>query len=191
MKKSVNPDEFSKVFPSGVCQMGDTEVTYYRLSGNRLWFDKKAIELVLTGKNQHNLLGQYKDPKNHSRIFDTNRNEVIEIISKTGVHNYLKKAWSVTEESRYSFYSGIKTIENPREAKVTEPLQIPMFKIEQPKKEVNPYVKIVQDDDEMKVYSSIAGRNSSEKNANIVQMLLTVAREIMAGNVEIMTKEAA
>ena len=107
MKKSnINPKDYKIVFPSGVCRMGNLHVTYYRINGNHLWFDKKAIELVLTGKNQHNLLGQANDPKNHSKIFDSNRNEVIEIISNKGVQNYLEKAIPSERKIAMTFITG-------------------------------------------------------------------------------------
>ena len=188
MKKSkINPHDYNLVFPSGVCQMGKYNVTYYKM-GNRLWFDKKDIELVLTGKNQHNLLGQYKDPKNHNKIFDTNRKEVIEVISNKGVRNYLEKARSVSEENRYDFYYGVKRIENPREKVADEPIQMPIFKAE-PHDEVEPYINIVQKNGKTEVSCAIEGKSKEERNNRIIQMLLNVASELMSGKIAV--KEVA
>lgn len=109
---------------SGTVRMGKTDVPYYRMNGNRLWFDKRSIELVLTGKNQHNLLGQYKDHRNHSRIFDGTRKFAVDIISAKGVYNYLEKAWSVPDENRNDYYSGLRTLKQGREQQEAEPLQL-------------------------------------------------------------------
>ena len=187
MKKS-QLNEYNKVFPSGVCQMGSTSVTYYRIS-KKIWFDKKAIEFVLTGKNQHNLLGQYKDPRNHNRIFDTNRKEVIDVISKTGVHNYLKKAWSVAEENRYAFYAGMKTIEKPHEKTVTEPIQMPIFE-EKEATNVNPVVKITEIDGTYSIDYSVSGKNVDEKKQNLAKMLIAAANNVLTG-MSVSLKEVA
>lgn len=180
MKKSVNINDYNKVSPSGVCRMGSTDVTYYRTNGNRIWFDKKQIEYVLTGKNQHNLLGQYKDARNHGKVFDTERHEVVEVINKTGVHNYLRKARSVTEERRHDFYSGIKTLENPREEKVSEPIQIPIFGAEIPVT-INPFIKISETNGQFTIDYVVAGRTFEEKKHNLAQMLISAANGVMTG----------
>ena len=180
--KNVKQNDFNSISPSGACRMGETDVTYYKI-GNRLWFDKKAIEIVLTGKNQHNLLGQYKDPKNHRKIFDAEKNLIMEIISKTGVYNYLSKARSVKEENRYAFYAGVKEIENPTEAKVTEPLQMP---IKIPEKETESYVTIKKIGEDLEIHSNVNGESIEDKNNNLVQMLLSAAHEVIAGNIRIM-----
>ena len=164
--------------PSGVCRMGETDVNYYK-RGNRLWFDRKHIEKVLTGRNQHNILGQYKDPKNHAQIFDDVSNKTIYIISKTGVYNYLQKAWSVKEENRYAFYAGVKEIENPAEAKVTEPLQMP---IKLPEKEAESYVTIKKIGESFEIFSNFSGENVKDRNMNIVSFLLSAVHEIIAEN---------
>lgn len=172
---------FETISPSGVCRMGEVDVTYYK-RGNRLWFDRKNIEKVLTGRNQHNILGQYKDPKNHAQIFDADRKILVYIISKTGVNNYLQKAWSVKDENRHTFYAGVKSIENPTEAKVTEPLQMP---IEIPEK-TDSYVTIKKIGDGLEIHSNVNGESIEAKNNNLVQMLLDAAHEIIAGNICIM-----
>lgn len=168
--------EMERLFPAGICQMGDVEVKYYK-RGNRLWFDKKGIELVLTGKNQHNLLGQYKDPKNHMRIFDTQRNEAVEIISKSGVHNYLKKAWSVKEENRHAFYAGIKSIETKRESKITEPLQMPLSESVQEETQESGFTIIIEKKDER-----VEVVHRGIKPSEIVKVLLGIAQEMINGN---------
>lgn len=169
--------EMERLFPAGVCPMGGFEVTYYK-RGNRLWFDKKGIELVLTGKNQHNLLGQYKDPKNHMRIFDTQRNEAVEIISKSGVHNYLKKAWSVKEENRHAFYAGIKSIETKSESKITEPLQMPLVEDAPEEKLQESGFTIIIEKKGERVEVVHRGIEPSE----IVKVLLGIAQEMINGN---------
>lgn len=169
---------YETLSPSGVCRMGEVDVTYYK-RGNRLWFDRKHIEKVLTGRNQHNILGQYKDPKNHAQIFDAERKILVYIISKTGVNNYLQKAWSVKEENRYTFYAGVKEIENPTESKITEPLQIPI-------KIPEPYVTIKKIGEGLEIHSNVNGESIEEKNNNLVQMLLSAAHEVIAGNICIM-----
>ena len=169
--------------------MGGTSVTYYRVS-NRIWFDKKQIEYVLTGKNQHNLLGQYKDPKNHNQIFDTNKKQVVEVISKTGVHNYLKKARSVAEENRHAFYTGLRAIENPREKKLTEPIQMPMFNADIAVK-VNPFVKVTEEvDGNYSIDYTVAGKNVDEKKQNLAKMLIAAANNVMTG-MSVRLKEVA
>jgi len=171
--------EMERLLPAGVCPMGDFNVTYYK-RGNRLWFDKKGIEFVLTGKNQHNLLGQYKDPKNHMRIFDTQRNEVVDIISKTGIHNYLKKAWSVKDENRHAFYAGVKYIETKRESKISEPLQMPLTEAteeEKPQEQESGFTIIIEKKDE-RVEVVHRGIEPSE----IVKVLLGIAQEMINGN---------
>ena len=191
MKKTINVDDYNKVSPSGFCRMGDIDVPYYRMNGNRLWFDKKAIELVLTGKNQNNMLGSYKDARNHGKVFDTEKHEVVSVISKTGVHNYLKKAWSVKDENRHDFYCGIKSIENPREEKVSEPIQIPMFNsgVEVAMK---PFVKISDMDGRYNVDYTVGGKDADEKHQNIAKMLISVANSIMTGNTKLVKlKEVA
>lgn len=180
MKTEANAN-YSKLFPSGICRMGDTDVTYYR-TANRLWFDKKAIEFVLTGKNQHNLLGQYKDPKNHSKIFDGERKELIEVINVTGVKNYLQKAWSVCDENRRAFYNGLKTLDRKPSERVAEPLQMPIFP-EQTEK-VKEFVKIQKDDNgEFDIAFTVSGESTDEKKRNIVNMLLSVANQLANGDV--------
>lgn len=171
--------EMERLLPAGVCQMGGVEVTYYK-RGNRLWLDKKGIELVLTGKNQHNLLGQYKDPKNHMRIFDTQKNEAVEIISKSGVNNYLKKAWSVKEENRHAFYAGIKSIEAKRESKITEPLQMPLTEATEEEKpqELDSGITIIIEKKDDRVEVVHRGIEPSE----IVKVLLGIAQEMINGN---------
>ena len=188
MKKSANINDYNKISPSGICRMGEIDVTYYRL-GNRLWFDKLAVEKVLTGKNQHNLLGQYKDPKNHSNLFDLERKEVVAIISKTGIHNYLKKAWSVKEENRHYFYAGLKTIEKPGETKETEPLQMPIFNSSVPMK-VNPFIKITDMDGQYSIDYTIDGKNGEEKMQNLARMLISAANAVMT-NSKVKLKEVA
>ena len=178
MKKQT-AENMESISPSGVCRMGSVDVTYY-LRGKRLWFDKKSIEKVLTGKNQHNLLGQYKDPKNHSKVFDTERKMVVDIISKTGVHNYLRKAWSVKEENRHDFYAGIKSLEEGKTT-VTEPLQMPIFSGNVPVK-VNPFIKISEKDGQFSVDFTVGGQNFEEKKHTVARMLISVANSIMTGN---------
>jgi len=189
-KNSAKLNEYNKVSPSGFCQMGSTEVPYYRMNGNRLWFDKKAIERVLTGKNQHNLLGQYKDAHNHGKVFDTNRKEVVDVISKTGVKNYLEKAWSVSDERRHDYYSGLKSIENPREEKVSEPLQIPIFNADINVK-VNPFIKIYEKNGQVFIDYTVNGRSFDEKKHNLAAMLISAANGIMTGNKAVKLKEVA
>ena len=171
--------EIEKMLPSGVCRMGNTKVTYYK-RGNRLWFDKKGIELVLTGKNQHNLLGQYKDPKNHTRIFDIERKEVVDIISKTGVHNYLKKAWSVKDENRHAFYAGVKYIETKRESKISEPLQMPLTEAteeEKPQEQESGFTIIIE-----KKGERVEVVHRQIEPSEIVKVLLGIAQEMINGN---------
>lgn len=189
-KKSININEYNKVTPSGVCRMGETNVTYYHTNGGRLWFDKLAIERVLTGKNQHNLLGEYKDHRNHGKIFDTERKEVVAVINKTGVNNYLKKAWSVKDENRHNFYAGIKELESPKEKKVTEPLQIPMFNTDIPVT-VNPFVKISEVDGKYNIDYTVGGDNPDEKKRNLAMMLISAANSILSGNSIVSMKEVA
>ncbi len=117
-------DDLPTVPITGMVRMGRIEVPYYRMNGNRLWFDKRSIEFVLTGKNQHNLLGQYKDYRNHTRIFDSTRKMVVDIISAKGVYNYLEKAWSVPDENRNDYYCGLRTLKQGREMQESEPLQL-------------------------------------------------------------------
>lgn len=189
MKKNVqNVNDYNKVAPSGKCRMGNTEVTYYRMNGNRLWFDKLQIERVLTGKNQHNLLGQYKDHRNHGTIFDTEKLILVDVISKTGIQNYLKKAWSVKDENRHDYYSGIKNIENPHEKTVTEPLQMQMFDIKEPEKSC---IKITETDGSYSVDYNVDGKNSDEKMQKIARMLISVANGLMTGNTNMTIKEVA
>ena len=183
MKKTVNTNDYQQIAPSGTCRMGGTDVTYYRTNGGRLWFDKLQIEFVLTGKNQHNLLGQYKDHRNHSTIFDTDKNCLVDVISKTGVHNYLRKAWSVKDENRHEFYSGIKSIENPREEKLTEPIQIPMFNTEV-KINVNPFVKISEADGHYSIDYTVGGNSADEKRQNLAKMLISAANSVLSGNTQ-------
>ena len=190
MAKSQQYGEFNRVNPSGVCRMGDTDVTFYRMNGNRLWFDKKAIEKVLTGKNQHNILGQDKDARNHGRIFDEEQKKVIYVISKTGVYNYLKKAWSVKDENRHYFYDGVKEIENPQEKKLTEPLQIPFFNAEIDVK-VNNFVKISEANGQYFIDFTASGRNPEEKKHNLAKMLIAAANAVMVGNSCAKLKEIA
>ena len=178
-----NANNLVKLSPSGNCRMGETEVTFYR-SGNRIWFDKKAIEFVLTGKNQHNLLGQYKDPKNHSRIFDEVSHQPVDVISPTGVKNYLKKAWSVDDMARRAYYDGLKNMDKPqREEKQAEPLQMPIFNADIPVK-INDFVKISKNSDgKMDVEFHVSGGSRDEKNQNLVKMLISVASDIANGNI--------
>lgn len=190
-RKSININDYNKVSPSGVCRMGETNVTYYHTNGGRLWFDKLAIEKVLTGKNQHNLLGQYKDPRNHGVIFDTDRKAVVAVINKTGVNNYLRKAWSVKDENRHDFYTGVKELESPKEKKVTEPLQIPMFNVDVPVS-VNPFVKISEVDGQYNIDYTVGGKSADEKKQNLAKMLISAANSIMTGNTKLITlKEVA
>ena len=190
MKTAAKLNDYNKISPSGICRMGNTDVTYYRMNGNRLWFNKKQIEYVLTGKNQHNLLGQYKDARNHGRIFDTDRKEIIDVISKTGVQNYLKKAWSVPDENRHSYYSGIKNIENPAVEKETEPIQMPIFDTEIPVK-VNPFVKIYIKDDQYFIDFCVVGQSINDKKHNLAQMLITAANGVLTENGTVKLKEVA
>ena len=189
-KSSVNLNDYNKVSPSGKIKMGETMVTYYRLSGNRLWYDKKAIERVLTGKNQHNILGADKDPRNHGKIFDMDRKEIVSVISKTGVSNYLKKAWSVTEERRHDYYSGVKKLENPQEKTVSEPLQIPIYNANIPVK-VRNFIKISEDNGQFLVDYAVAGTTTDEKNRAVATMLITVANSILTGSHGVNLKEVA
>ena len=189
MKKNVN--DYQKMSPSGVCRMGNTDVTFYRTNGGRVWFDKLQIEFVLTGKNQHNLLGQYKDHRNHSTVFDTERNVLVDVISKTGVHNYLRKAWSVKDENRHDFYAGVKSIEQPKDEKVSEPLQIPMFNVSVPVT-VKPFVKISEADGTYMVDYTVNGKTLSEKKQNLASLLIAAANGILTGNIEaVKLKEVA
>ena len=188
-KASANTNNYNKVLPSGVCRMGDTEVTYYRIGANRLWFDKMAIEKALTGKNQHNLLGQYKDPKNHSLLFDLERKSVVAIISRKGIQNYLARAWSVGEERRHDFYAGLKSIEKPEEIK-SEPLQMPIFNTSVPVK-VNPFVKISDVDGQYSIDYTIDGDTADEKLQNLAKMLISAANAVMTGNEKVKLKEVA
>ena len=176
---NISINDYNMVFPAGVCRMGNTNVTFYRLSGNQLWFDKKDIEFVLTGKNQHNLLGQYKDPKNHNKIYDTYRKETVEVISRMGVQNYLTSARSVSEENRFAFYTGVKNI--PREEKIPEPVQIPFFKAEETKPD--PYIKITQKNGKTEVLCTMEEKNKEERNLHIIQVLLNVVGELIAGKI--------
>ena len=117
------------------CKMGNEITPVYMLSRKK-WFDKKIIEKVLTGKNQHNLLGQATDPKNHMVVIDGETLRMVEIISESGVRNYLKKARSVTDESKQDFYTGLKRLSSEKFIEVSkEPLQpqlqmIPFVRIE-------------------------------------------------------------
>ena len=181
MKKNVNMSDYQQLPPSGICRMGKTDVTYYRTNGGRVWFDKLQIEYVLTGKNQHNLLGQYKDHRNHSTIFDTDKNVLVDVISKTGVSNYLKKAWSVKDENRHDFYSGVKSIEQPKDEKVSEPLQMPIFETGI-SVSVKPFVKISEDDGKYNVDYRVSGKDEAEKRMNIASLLISAANSIMTGN---------
>ena len=181
MKKTVNINDFQQIAPCGTCKMGATDVTYYRTSGGRLWFDKLQIEYVLTGKNQHNLLGQYKDARNHGIFFDTERKMLVDVINKTGVTNYLKKAWSVKDENRHDFYAGVRSIENPRGKKISEPLQIPMFNTEV-KVNVNPFVKISENGGQYTIDYTIDGNNANEKRQNLAKMLIMAANSVLNGN---------
>jgi hypothetical protein len=174
-----NSSAVETISSSGVCRMGSVDVAYY-LKGKRLWFDKKSIEKVLTGKNQHNLLGQYKDPKNHAKVFDPDRKAVVDIISKTGVHNYLRKAWSVKEENRHDFYAGIKAIEDGKST-VTEPLQMPFFNGNVPVK-VNSFIKISENDGQYSVDFTVDGKTFDEKKQCVARMLIAVANTILTGN---------
>ena len=191
MRKTINLSDYNMIAPSGVCRMGSTDVTYYRMNGNRLWFDKKQIEYVLTGKNQNNMLGSYKDARNHGKIFDTQRKEIVPVISKAGVCNYLKKAWSVKDENRRSFYEGLKTIESPKDEKVSEPLQIPMFNAAV-EVDVKPFVKISDSDKGYLVDYTVGGKDVAEKHRNLARMLISVANELMTGKFEtVKLKEVA
>ena len=166
--------------PSGECQMGETNVTYYRTS-NRVWFDKKAIEFVLTGKNQHNLLGQYKDPKNHGQIFDNARNESIYVITKAGVINYLATARKVDDERRGAFYTGLRNMDKPAEKKmVTEPLQSSLWSgAEQPK--VLPYIKIQETSKgNYDVQWMLDGESEEAKKSEVARILLECAKNLIA-----------
>ena len=178
------PNALDKYSPSGTVRMGDTDVTFYR-TGSRIWLDKKAVEFVLTGKNQHNLLGQYKDPKNHSRIFDDVSHQPVDVISPTGVKNYLKKAWSVGDENRRAYYEGLKGMDTVKKDKFSEPLQMPIFNSEIPMK-VNNFVKITKDSKGgYDVEYTVDGETKEEKKQNVVRMLLSVANDIVSGNVKV------
>ena len=181
MKKNTT-DNFERYSPSGACRMGDTEVTYYRMTNGRLWLDKKAVEFVLTRKNQHNLLGQYKDPKNHSRIFDTAINMPIDVISPAGVKNYLKKAWSVSDENRRTYFEGLKNLDKPNQEAPAEPFQMPMFNAALPIS-MNDFVKISKNSSgKLDVEYFVSGNTVEEKNRNLVKMLLYVASGIADGS---------
>ena len=177
-----NNEKLESISPSGVSRMGETDVAFYK-RGNRLWFDKKAIEKVLTGKNQHNLLGQYKDPKNHGIIFDLDRKEKVAVISKAGVSNYLQNAWSVKDENRHCYYSGVKAIENPQKETTAEPLQMPMFDEKNLPKLA---VKIIENSDGTEVYSTFDDQNPEDLNKKIIKMLLSTAQELMSGSLKVM-----
>ena len=190
MAKTHNANEYNRVSPSGICRMGDTDVAYYRMNGNRIWFDKKAIEKVLTGKNQHNILGQDKDARNHGRIFDEDRKQVIYVISKTGVYNYLKKAWSVKDENRQCFYDGVKKIEKTQEVKHSEPLQMPIFNANIPVN-INPFVKISENNGNFCIDFNVSGKNFDEKRQNLAKILISAANSIMTGSTGVKLKEIA
>ena len=169
--------------PSGECRMGDINVTYYRIS-NRVWFDKKAIEVVLTGKNQHNLLGQYKDPKNHSQIFDNARNEAVYVITKNGVNNYLQKARSVDDVHREFFYAGLRNMDKPVEkppVKPLEPLQSSLWSGTDQSAKVQPYIKIQKTPTgEYDVQWMIDGDSDETKKVEVIRILLRCVQNMVA-----------
>ena len=120
--------------PSGYCRFGNEVTPVYELRKKK-WFDKKVIERVLTGKNQHNLLGQSSDPNNHTVIIDSDSSRMVEIISDSGVKNYLKRARSVTDDSKQLYYASVKSISGKKpEIEIDEPLQ--------PKLQMMPFVKV-------------------------------------------------
>lgn len=185
-----NYNDLEQMSPSGICKMGSTDVTYYRTDGGRVWFDKLAIEFVLTGKNQHNLLGQYKDHRNHGRIFDTERKEAVEVISPTGVKNYLSKARSVSEENRHAFYHGLKSMDKTRKDDVSEPIQMPMFNASV-SVAVNPFIKISELNGLVNIDYTINGKNPVEKRQNLAKMLISAANAVLTGNESVKLKEVA
>ena len=186
MKNSTNLEKMS---PSGICRMGDTDVTFYRTDGGRIWFDKIAIEFVLTGKNQHNLLGQYKDHRNHGRVFDTERKEAVDVISPTGVKNYLSKARSVTEECRHAFYHGLKSMDKTRKDDVSEPIQMPF--VAPVTVTVNPFIKISETNGHYSIDYTGKGKNASERKQNLAKMLISAANSILTGADCVKLKEVA
>lgn len=117
------------------CRMGN-EVTPVYMFSRKKWFDKKVVERVLTGKNQHNLLGQATDPKNHMVVIDGDSSRILDIISESGVRNYLKKARSVKDECKQIYYEGLKrmTPDRPVIEDMKEPLQ--------PQLQMLPYVRV-------------------------------------------------
>ena len=112
---------------------------------------------------------------------------MIEVISNKGVKNYLEKARSVKEESRFDFYNGVKNIDNPNKKMETEPLQMPILSSVS-KKEEKPLISITQKDGITEVASVMEGAGDDRKN-RIVQMLLNAASDLMAGKIAV--KEAA
>ena len=119
---------------SGYCRMGNEVTPIYELRRKK-WFDKKVIERVLTGKNQHNLLGQATDPKNHEVIIDGGTSRMVEIISERGVRNYLSKARSVSDECKQLYFASLKNVSDRRPEIVEEnPIQ--------PKLMMMPFVKV-------------------------------------------------
>ena len=175
-------DKLDQLSPSGLCQMGDTEVRFYKTPRGRLWMDKKMIELVLTGKNQHNLLGSYKDPKNHCRIFDTAASRPVDVISPAGVKNYLKDARTVCDENRRNYYEGLKSLEQQKQETPAEPLQMAIFNTAIPV-EQNDFVRISKDSSgELDVEYFVSGNTVEEKNRKLINMLLHVANGIADGS---------
>ena len=149
------------------CKMG-SEVTPIYLLSKKKWFDKKIIERVLTGKNQHNLLGQATDPKNHMVVIDGESLRMIEIISESGVRNYLKRARSVKDECKKDFYDGLKKITPDKPVfEGKEPLQ--------PLLQMIPYVRIDRQMDGSLNVKYWNGESDSEAQKKTALSMLTEA----------------
>lgn len=110
------------------CKMGSEVTPVYRIR-RKNWFDRKVIERVLTGRNQHNRLGCDVDIENHAVIIDGDTSKLTNIISEIGVKNYLKRSRVVSDESKQLYYDGLnhlttgKPIVEVQPINTVEPIQ--------------------------------------------------------------------